>query len=103
MRDGAVRSARWSHTPEVAINISGSNPASATNKRRIIMRKFALVAVTALLLSACDNSSTGTAPEYQPSDPGGVGITYNGKIGIDTGGGVVIPFDGSSPGAGFGL
>lgn len=33
----------------------------------------------------------------------GFGITYNGKPGIDLGGGFVVPFDGSAPGIGFGF
>lgn len=33
----------------------------------------------------------------------GFGMTYNGKPGIDLGGGFVVPFDGSAPGLGFGF
>lgn len=39
--------------------------------------------------------------DKQEDSSGGVGMTYGGKLGIDIGGGFVIPFDGSSPGFGF--
>ena len=42
-------------------------------------------------------------PQYDGNDPGGFGMTYNGKMGYDYGNGFVQPFDGSPPGMGFGF
>lgn len=39
---------------------------------------------------------------YKPSDPGGIGMTFSGKMGIDLGGGLILPFD-SKEGIGFGF
>lgn len=65
----------------------------------IALASFAL----AFSFAACDaETNTGSDP-VAPSDPGGIGMTYNGKLGYDYGGGFVQPFDGSAPGLGFGL
>lgn len=67
------------------------------------MRRAALglVLIAALALSACsiDDSST-QAPD---DDPGGVGMTYGGKLGTDLGGGLVLPYDGSGVRMGYGF
>lgn len=67
----------------------------------------AAVAIMALSVTACGGGDEFeeviTTDDYNPSDPGGFGMTYNGKLGMDMGGGFVIPLDGSSPGLGFGM
>lgn len=72
-----------------------------------MIEKITLTVVSGLLafsLTACDDSDSGHTPtHHNPNDPGGVGMTYNGKLGTDLGGGFVIPFDGSPPGLGYGL
>lgn len=82
-------------------------------KRKKTMSKKILAvaagALMALTFTACGEQEEGSTDhsldegEYSPSDPGGMGMTYNGKMGVDMGGGFVIPFDGSSPGLGFGM
>lgn len=55
--------------------------------------------------AGCD-ADTGTyedTTQPSPQDPGGIGMTYNGKLGYDYGGGFVQPFDGSAPSFGYGL
>jgi len=70
---------------------------------------FAVVALALpFSFAACDSDPVQTTPgsetdTYEPNDPGGVGMTYNGKLGYDYGGGFVQPFDGSAPGLGFGF
>lgn len=75
------------------------------------MKRIAIGLAAAVLtfsLSAC-GAPTGTAPttdnvgESSPQDGGGIGMTYNGKQGIDLGGGLVMPFDGSGVQPGFGF
>lgn len=53
-----------------------------------------------------DTTSTtdDTSTSYENDEPSsGIGMTYNGKVGIDMGGGFVVPFDGSAPGMGMGF
>jgi hypothetical protein len=67
-------------------------------------RAFVLVAgivaavLLVLALSGCEDSSG-----YDPHEPGGFGVTYRGKPGIDLGGGIVLdPGKGTvAPGFGF--
>lgn len=55
-------------------------------------------------LSACGNTGTTSNSDNTTVDTdSGIGITYGGKTGIDLGGGLVLPFDGSSPNLGFGF
>ena len=69
------------------------------------MRRFIYVALAGLFaiaaLTAC-GTSEGSGEEYDPSAPGGPGLTYNGKLGYDMGGGLVMPYDGSGVGLGMG-
>jgi hypothetical protein len=44
-----------------------------------------------------------TSDSSDGSSPGGFGVTYNGKIGIDLGGGIIMPMDGSAPSFGVGF
>jgi hypothetical protein len=62
-----------------------------------------LLVVLVALLTGCDTSSTSDTTGYEPSAPGGFGMTYNGKPGIDMGSGLVLdPGKGTvSPGYGF--
>ena len=68
------------------------------------MRRIAF-AVVALMLpfsfAACDAETDTAEYNYEPSDPGGFGMTYNGKLGYDYGGGFTQPFDGSAPSFGY--
>lgn len=70
--------------------------------------------IAALVLAGCNFNADDSAPEEIPSeisdessyptddiDMGGFGMTYDGKLGYNVGGGYVIPFDGSKPGFGF--
>lgn len=58
-----------------------------------------LLVLLVLALVGCDSSGEST---YEPQEPGGVGMTYNGKQGIDLGGGIVMTYDGKvQPGFGF--
>lgn len=66
------------------------------------MKKLLVSALAALALSGCAGSSTGPS-NYEPTDPGGPGLTYNGKLGYDTGTGFVVPYDGSGPTLGYGF
>lgn len=66
--------------------------------------------VTSILIGIIGVGCADSTPEipttkhYNESSSGsGIGMTYGGKIGFDMGGGLVIPFDGSSPGFGFGF
>lgn len=76
------------------------------NKKILAVVAGALMALT---FTACGEYEEGSTEHpfeeeaYSPSDPGGMGMTYNGKMGVDMGGGFVIPFDGSGPGLGFGM
>lgn len=65
------------------------------------MKRLAALALIAVLaLTGCD---AGDTTDQAPDDPGGVGMTYGGKPGIDVGGGFVVPFDGSGPSLGYGF
>jgi hypothetical protein len=69
--------------------------------RSNLMKKIAAIVCAIILafsFSACDDTTTTDAP----SDPGGQGLTYNGKPGYDMGGGLVLPYDGSGIQPGFG-
>jgi hypothetical protein len=60
----------------------------------------ALAALAAVALVGC-----GTTPSdgTDPAAPGGFGMRYDGKLGMDLGGGLVMPLDGSGIGPGFGF
>lgn len=60
-----------------------------------------LLALVALTTVGCDASTS--SHEGSDSNFGGPGMTYNGKMGYDTGTGFVQPYDGSSPSLGFGF
>lgn len=65
------------------------------------MRKILIGAALlgALSLSACDMDS---GDDHYDHTPGGSGMTYNGKLGIDMGNGFVMGYDGQiQPGFGF--
>lgn len=48
--------------------------------------------------------TTTTASErYKGDDDSTIGMTYTGKMGVNLGGGIIIPFDGSGPTIGFGF
>lgn len=81
------------------------------------MKRIAFAVVAIMLpfsFAGCD-ADTGTYEDttpdgvvtyddgYDPSDPGGIGMTYNGKLGYDYGNGFVQPFDGTAPGLGYGF
>lgn len=72
-----------------------------SDTKRAPLKAAASIAALLLVvaLGACDESGA-PAPA---NDPGGVGMTYSGKIGIDLGGGLVMPYDGSSVGLGYGF
>ncbi len=57
----------------------------------------ASAALACLFLTGC---AEGTASD--DNAPGGPGMTYNGKPGVDIGGGFVLPYDGSGLSPGFG-
>lgn len=73
--------------------------------------RLLIVALSFCLLAGCDTSVHPTAEaeqpvtdrnEYDPAAPGGVGVSYSGKVGFDLGGGLILDADGGiSPG--FGL
>lgn len=68
------------------------------------MKKILLIVSCALVLSACESNQPSPSPgtkEYESKDPGGVGMTYGGKLGVDLGNGIIMPFDGSGIGIGF--
>lgn len=71
------------------------------------MKKIAMtVAFVAVMigLSACDNTgSAGDSESTTVDTDSGIGMTYGGKTGIDIGGGLILPFDGSGPSLGFGF
>lgn len=70
------------------------------------------VAFVGCVPSVSSHDEKGTVSDTVPSDDlyyedettngSGLGMTYNGKLGVAVGGGIVIPFDGSGPGLGFG-
>lgn len=68
---------------------------------------FALLAGSTLLLAACDTPSKGNGPSTPANssqdDSGGLGFTYRGKMGLDLGNGLVLPFDGSGLSFGYGI
>lgn len=69
------------------------------------MKKIATAALVAafFMLTACESTEYSGGSDTSPSDPGGIGMTYNGKLGYDMGGGLVMPLDGSAPGLGYGF
>jgi len=73
------------------------------------MKKIVALLLTGILsfsMAACDteNSSTGDGgtSHSSPNDPGGIGMRYDGKLGYDLGGGLVMGSDGKV-GLGFGF
>jgi hypothetical protein len=75
---------------------------------------IAAIGIAALSVSACHEKDINVPIEkhddttldtdaYDPSEPGGMGMTYNGKLGFDMGGGLILPYDGSGLGLGFGF
>jgi hypothetical protein len=48
------------------------------------------------------NSGESVSPE-STDNTGGIGMTYNGKLGIDLGGGLVMPMGGGTPQIGIGF
>jgi hypothetical protein len=82
-------------------------------KKKLIVLPV-LFALT-LGLSACNRadwvddsqvpaSDTVSSETVDSSDnTGGMGMTYNGKIGIDMGGGYVLPMGGTTPQLGYGF
>lgn len=84
-----------------------------------------LFLVLALSMSACHGSHAGESPLPEPvadsecyrtangvtcpsddddaHNAGGLGMTYTGKIGIDLGGGIVMPMGGGMPQMGMGF
>lgn len=75
------------------------------------MKKIAAAAaatLVALTLVACDDPGSYEAPTQgeeivDQSNVGGFGMTYNGKPGMDLGGGLILPYDGSGLGLGYGF
>lgn len=65
---------------------------------------FALAGALAFGLSACEMEETTNNGDYGTSgnNSGGMGMTYNGKLGYDLGGGLVLGSDGKV-GLGFGF
>lgn len=68
----------------------------------------------AVCMSACgdshstDNSKTSSITQVETESDvddttGGMGMTYNGKMGIDMGGGLIMPMNGGTPQLGFGF
>lgn len=78
----------------------------------VIVPIFVALAVS---MSACDRGSTaertdtGTSTTQTQTDEtsvdntGGIGMTYTGKMGIDMGGGLVMPMNGGMPQMGIGF
>jgi hypothetical protein len=78
----------------------------------VIVPVFVALAVS---MSACgdshstDNTSkTGSITQVETEssvddNTGGMGMTYNGKMGIDMGGGLIMPMNGGTPQLGFGF
>lgn len=75
----------------------------------VIVPLFIALAVS---MSACgdshstDNSKTGSITQVETESSvddttGGMGMTYNGKMGIDMGGGLIMPMNGGTPQLGF--
>lgn len=52
---------------------------------------------------ASDTVSTETTDSTVDDGAGGMGMTYNGKIGIDMGNGLVMPMSGGMPQLGYGF
>lgn len=52
---------------------------------------------------AQDTVSSETVESNVDDGAGGMGMTYNGKMGIDMGGGMVMPISGGMPQLGFGF
>lgn len=85
------------------------------SKKLVIVPVFVALTVS---MSACgdphsaDNTSksgsiTQVKPTPEPNSDegtsGGIGMTYTGKMGIDMGGGMVMPMSGGMPQMGFGF
>ena len=72
---------------------------------------FIFLMLTVLCVGIIWTAANNTGHHARPARPAatsdddgsGLGITPQGKIGIDAGGGFIIPFDGSTPGPGFGF
>lgn len=72
--------------------------------------KYIVILITFILMS-CDitpnkyENTNNTKPkaEEKENKKSGIGMTYTGKLGIDIGNGLVVPFDGKGVGLGFGF
>lgn len=80
-------------------------------KRYTILPSILIASAAVVGLTACNSQVTtqsGTTDTSSEQDSGmgtgsGMGMTYGGKIGMDLGGGLVMPYDGSGISMGYGF
>ena len=73
-------------------------------KRILLLALFSLLGAAIVAFSIVGDSAVAEHRKTnQKEQSSSVGMTYRGKMGLNIGGGLILPFDGSGMGFGFGF